>query len=434
MTTPKSRLPGFRALNIEERREAVARAAGADPAEIAQALESGGLSADAADKIVENVIGTYALPFGIALNFRVNGKDYLVPMVVEEPSVIAAASHAAKMVLQGGGFEARVDPSVMTCQVQVYDVDDVVQGSSRIVADKTELMRLADCAVPDLVALGGGTRDVEVRQIQPRMLVVHLYVDCLDAMGANMVNTVAEAVGDRIAAIAGGKRGLRILSNLSDRRCVSVSCSVPATALATDDIAGADVIAGIVNASRFAEADPYRAATHNKGIMNGLDAVCVATGNDWRATEAAAHAFAARTGRYSPLSIWEQTALADGSAGLRGSMKLPLALGIVGGTLRAHPAARLAVRLVGATTAGELAMVAAAAGLANNLAAVRALATDGIQKGHMTLHARAVAVAAGAEPIEVDRVAATIVAEQNITPDAAARAIQRVRSGATGAR
>jgi hydroxymethylglutaryl-CoA reductase len=355
-------------------------------------------------------------------------------MAVEEPSVIAAASNAAKMVLQGGGFQARVDPSVMTCQVQIYDVDDVQAGSSRIVANKNDLMKLADCAIPDLVALGGGTRDVEVRQIQSGMLVVHLYVDCLDAMGANTVNTVAEAVGDRIAAIAGGKRGLRILSNLSDRRCVSVSCAVPAHALATDDIAGTDVITGIVNASRFAEADPYRAATHNKGIMNGLDAVCLATGNDWRAAEAGAHAFAARTGRYSPLSIWEPIALPDGSAGLRGSLKMPLAIGIVGGTLRAHPAARLAVRLVGATTAGELAMVAASAGLANNLAALRALATDGIQKGHMTLHARAVAVAAGAEPDEVDRVAAIIVAERNITPDAAARAIDRIRSAAAGAR
>jgi hydroxymethylglutaryl-CoA reductase len=434
MTTPKSRLPGFRTLSIDERRETVAHAAGIDPAEIAKALDAGGLSADAADHIVENVIGTYALPFGIALNFRVNGKEHLVPMVVEEPSVIAAASNAAKMVLQGGGFQARVDPSVMTCQVQIYDVDDVQQGTSRILANKNDLMRLADCAVPDLVALGGGTRDVEVRQIQSRMLVVHLYVDCLDAMGANMVNTIAEAVSDPIAALAGGKRGLRILSNLSDHRCVNVSCVVPAHALATDDIAGTDVITGIVNASHFAEADPYRAATHNKGIMNGLDAVCLATGNDWRAAEAGAHAFAARTGRYSPLSVWEPIVLSDGSAALRGSMTMPLAIGIVGGTLRAHPAARLAVRLVGATTAGELAMVAASAGLANNLAALRALATHGIQKGHMSLHARAVAVAAGAEPDEADRVAAIIVEEQDITPAAAARAIDRIRSGVAGAR
>jgi hydroxymethylglutaryl-CoA reductase len=379
MTASRSRLPGFHTLGIAERRNAVAGASGIDPNEIAAALDAGGLSAETADKIVENVIGTYALPFAIATNFRVNGKDYLVPMVIEEPSVVAAASNAAKMVRAGGGFEAHVDPSVMTCQVQVYDVADVPAACAGILREKGALLTSADRAVPDLVALGGGTRDLEVRPLSSAMLVVHLYIDCRDAMGANMVNSVAEAVGDEIAAIARGRRGLRILSNLSDRRCASVSCVVPAQALATETLSGADVVLGIVNASLFAEADPYRAATHNKGIMNGTDAVCLATGNDWRAAEAAAHAFAARSGRYSPLSRWESATLPDGSAALRGSLTMPLALGIVGGTLRAHPAARLAVRLVGAESAAELASVVASAGLASNLAALRALATDGIQ-------------------------------------------------------
>jgi hydroxymethylglutaryl-CoA reductase len=434
MTTPRSRLPGLRKLGVDDRRDAVARAAGIALDEIAGALDQGGLSAETADKIVENVIGTYALPFGIATNLRVNGKDFLAPMVVEEPSVIAAASNAAKMVRAGGGFEAKADASIMTCQVQVYDVPDLQAGSSRILGEKDDLLAQADRAAAEMVALGGGARDLEVRPLAAGMLVVHLYVDCLDAMGANTVNTVAEAVGDRIAALAGGKRGLRILSNLSDRRGVRVSCEVPAEALSNDAASGNEVIAGIVNASRFAEADPHRAATHNKGIMNGVDAVCVATGNDWRAAEAGAHAFAARTGRYGPLSTWAETVLANGSRGLRGSLEMPLALGIVGGTLRSHPAARLAIRLVGARSAAELASVAASVGLATNLAALRALATDGIQKGHMALHARSVAIAAGARADEVDAVAATIVRERSITPDAAARAIERIRSASTGAR
>jgi hydroxymethylglutaryl-CoA reductase len=430
MTYPTSRLPGFRKLGVDERREAVGRATGIEPSDVAAALDSGGLSVPTADKIVENVIGTYALPFGVALNFLVDGVDRLVPMVIEEPSVVAAASNAAKMAREGGGFETHVDPSWMTCQVQLYDVADVPEGSARLVREKGALLELANRAVPDLVALGGGARELEVRSLANGMLVVHVQVDCLDAMGANMVNTIAEALGDRVAAVAGGRRGLRILSNLSDRRCVTVSCFVPARALSSDDASGDAVVAAVVNASRFAESDPYRAATHNKGIMNGVDAVCVATGNDWRAAEAGAHAYAARTGRYAPLAVWREATLADGSFGLRGSLEMPLALGIVGGTLRAHPAARLAVRLTGARTAAELASLVAAAGLATNLAALRALATVGIQKGHMTLHARAVAVAAGAAPGEVDRVADEIVEQHAITPEAARRAIERMRCGA----
>ncbi|HEY3593214.1 MAG TPA: hydroxymethylglutaryl-CoA reductase, degradative, partial [Polyangiaceae bacterium] len=380
-----------------------------------------------ADKFVENVIGTYALPFGIALNVRVNDRDYLAPMVIEEPSVVAAASNAAKMARAGGGFFAETDPPLMTCQVQVYDVKDIDAGSARIARDKPALLDIANAAIAGLVLRGGGARDLEVRVLDADMLVVHIYVDCCDAMGANLVNSVAEAVGDPIAELAGGRRGLRILSNLCDRRCVRVHTAIPVDALRTESLAGSAVADGIVNASRFAEADAYRAATHNKGIMNGIDAVCIATGNDWRAVEAGAHAFAARTGRYAPLATWRKHDTANGEE-LVGRLELPLALGTVGGTLRVHPLARLSLRLIGASSATEVAAVAASVGLASNLAALRALATDGIQRGHMALHARAVATAAGAAGSEVEEVAGLIVEAREITVEAAARALTLLRS------
>jgi hydroxymethylglutaryl-CoA reductase len=422
--TKTSRLRGFYKLTLAERRTLVAEATGTDEGALSSALETGGLSPEMADKLVENVIGTYALPFGLALNVEVNGKAYLVPMVVEEPSVIAAASNAAKMVREGSGFEADVDPSIMASQVQLYDVRDPDAGRERILAEKTSLLDTANRAAPDLRAHGGGARDVEVRSPAPDMLVVHLLVDCRDAMGANVVNTMAEAVSDRISELGGGKRGLRILSNLCDRRRVRVRCRVPVRALATESQPGNEVALGIVNASRFAEVDPYRAATHNKGIMNGIDAVCIALGNDWRAIEAGAHAFAARNGRYEPLSVWR----IDG-AWLEGRLDLPLAVGTVGGTIRAHPAARIAFDILGTRDAREVAGVAASVGLASNLAALRALATDGIQRGHMALHARSVALAAGAKGDEVEQVAKTIVAGHDITVGAAEKALFALRSG-----
>src|SRR5258706_1390352 len=348
MTNRNSRFPGFYKITVRERRELVAEATGVPIDEMTAALETGGLDPETADKFVENVLGTYALPFGVALNVRVNGKDYVVPMVVEEPSVIAAASNAAKMVRAGGGFSAEVDPPIMTCQVQLFDVRDVPAGAARIVHEKEALLALANRAVPGLVDRGGGANDLEVRALQGDMLVVHIYVDCRDAMGANLVNNIAEAVGNQIAELGGGRRGLRILSNLCDRRRARVRATIPADVLATETLTGDLVIDGIVNASRFAEADPYRAATHNTGIMNGIDAVCIATGNDWRAVEAGAHAFAARTGSYQPLATWRARP-SDGS--LEGSLELPLALGAVGGTLRVHPAARLALPLLVAVPA-----------------------------------------------------------------------------------
>jgi hydroxymethylglutaryl-CoA reductase len=424
-----SRLRGLYKLKVAERRTLIAEAAGMPVSELGAALDSGGLTPETADKFVENVLGTYALPFGVALNVRVNGKDYIVPMVVEEPSVIAAASNASKMVRSGSGFIADVDPSIMTCQVQLYDVPEEGAGAADILLEKDTLLAMANRAIPGLVERGGGARDLEVRNLDGGMLVVHIYVDCRDAMGANLVNNVAEAVGDRIAELGGGKRGLRILSNLCDRRCVRVKAQVPVQALSTDTHGGGLVIDGIVNASRFAEADPYRAATHNKGIMNGIDAVCIATGNDWRAVEAGAHAFAARTGAYRPLAIWRAAKNQEGAEVLEGSLELPLALGSVGGTLRVHPAARLALRLLGVTSSAELAAIAASVGLASNLAAIRALATDGIQRGHMSLHARSVAAAAGADGAEVEQVASAIVDARDITIEGATRALRAMRTG-----
>ena len=428
-----SQLPGFYKVTVEERRTLISEATGVSADTMASALDGGGLSAETADKFVENVLGTYGLPYGVTLNVRVNGQDHVVPMVVEEPSVVAAASNAAKMVRSGGGFQVEVDAPVMISQVQLVGVKDRSAAARAILANKDEILALADAAVPGLVARGGGARGVEVRELgQPEdeMIVAHVLVDCRDAMGANLINTVAEAVADRLAALANGSVGLRILSNLCDKRCVRVRCRVPAEVLATDHMDGRSVIDGIVNASRFAELDPYRAATHNKGIMNGIDAVVIATGNDWRAVEAGAHAFAARSGTYAPLSIWRR----EGDT-LVGFLELPLALGTVGGTLRVHPSARLSLDVMGVTEAADLAAVAASVGLASNLAAVRALATDGIQRGHMALHARSVALAAGAVGGEVERIAALIVEARDITIEAARRALAITRAnGASAAR
>ncbi len=422
-----SRLPGFYKVSVEERRALVSDATGEAARDIARALEGGGLDEETADKFVENVIGTYGLPYGVALNVRVNGHDYVVPMVVEEPSVVAAASNAARMIREGGGFTAEADEPLMTAQVQLTHVRDREAASARILAAEPALLALADEAIPGLIERGGGARSLEVRALgdeDEAMLVVHVLVDCRDAMGANLINGLAERIAPNLAELSGGRVGLRILSNLCDRRCVRVQCRIPASVLATDELGGDAVIDGIVNASRFAELDPYRAATHNKGIMNGVDAVVIATGNDWRAVEAGAHAFAARSGKYSPLATWRRAPNGD----LAGAIEIPMALGTVGGTLRVHPAARLSLRLLGVTGAQDLAGIAASVGLASNLAALRALATCGIQRGHMALHARSVALAAGATGAEVERVATMIVEARDITLEAARNALEIARS------
>jgi hydroxymethylglutaryl-CoA reductase len=425
----ESRISGFYKLPLALRRRAVCEVSGVDFDELVEGLDRGGLDCHLADQIVENVLGIYGLPFGVALNARLNGKDRLIPMVVEEPSVIAATSNAARMVRAAGGFHAEVSQALMTAQIQLTEVPEPDRAGQRIRACEADLLGLAALAVPGLVARGGGPRSLEVRDLGDGMLVVHVYLDCKDAMGANLANSVAEAVGHEVARVAQGRLGLRILSNLCDRRLVRVRCWAHAHDLRMrpDDKAGpdsesADVIDGVVAASLFAERDPYRAATHNKGIMNGVDSVVIATGNDYRAVEAGAHAFAARDGSYKPLAIWRR----EGDR-LRGELEMPLALGIVGGTLRIHPAARLALKLAEVSSADDLAMLAASAGLASNLSALRALATEGIQRGHMSLHARSVAAAAGAAHHEVARVASGLSAIGAFDIEAARRILKELR-------
>ena len=381
MSKSSSRIPGFYRLPVDERRRLLRLHADLSEKDM-RTLDGGGIDTATADRVVENAVGVYALPLGIGLNFVINGRDVLVPMAVEEPSVIAAASNAARMVREGGGFVAEADDPVMTAQIEIVGVDDPDAARKRVEAASAELLALAHATLPSLTDRGGGARELEVRTL-PGRVIVHVHIDCRDAMGANMVNTVAEALGEKVARLARGRSGLRILTNLCDRRRVRVSARVPAGALATEALDGAAVRDGIVAASRFAEDDPYRAATHNKGIMNGVDAVVIATGNDWRGVEAGAHAFAAADGRYRPLAVWRAEA-----GDLVGQLEMPMAVGTVGGTLHAHAGARLAQRLLGVTDAKQLAMIVGSAGLASNLAALRALASEGIQRGHMALHRR----------------------------------------------
>ncbi|MBN1944886.1 MAG: hydroxymethylglutaryl-CoA reductase, degradative [Bradymonadales bacterium] len=383
-----SRLSGFYRLSIAERQERLASRLSRPVEELRHTFSQGGLSLEAADALVENVVGLYGLPFALATNFLVNGGEVLVPMVVEEPSVVAAASNAARMARDGGGFRMEALSSLMVCQVQIF-VDDLDQAMQRIRDRQEEILAMAAAADPVLVSVGGGPREIVLRPFHDelrgeRFLVVHLVIDVGDAMGANTVNTMGETIAPRLAELTGGRVGLRILTNLADRRLVRGEVSMPPSSLSTGGFDGAQVAEGIVRASRFAELDPYRAATHNKGVMNGIDAVVIACGNDWRAVEAGVHAYAARSGVYRPVCTWRR----DKEGMLIGRFEAPLAVGTVGGAMRVHELARLALSVIGAQHAGDLAMVAAAAGMANNLAALRALASEGIQEGHMRLHRR----------------------------------------------
>jgi hydroxymethylglutaryl-CoA reductase len=382
-----SRIPGFYELDLERRHEALDAAALSDPAR-AWLAGGGGLPVAIADRMSENVIGAQGVPLAVALNMRVNHRDYVVPMAIEEPSVVAAASAAAKLVRIGGGFTGDADPPVMTAQVQLDQVEEPERAAERLEAARLQLMRLADASIPRMVARGGGCRDLDVRVLDAGtgMVVVQLYVDVGNAMGANLVDTVAEAVAPAIEELLGGRVGLRILSNLPLRRKARITARIGV------DAVGPELAAGIASASRFAELDPMRAVTHNKGIMNGIDAVALALGQDWRAIEAGAHAYAALGGRYAPLATWrvEEDALI-------GRLELPLAVGIVGGATRVHPGVRAAFELLDVADARELAVVMAAAGLASNLAALKALAGEGIQRGHMRLHRRRLDEAAANE-------------------------------------
>jgi len=417
MTT--SRITGFYNLPLSERLDRLIEAAGLTSNELAAFKTLNGLADEQADHMVENAIGVYALPLGLALNFVVNDREVLVPMVIEEPSVIAGASFMAKLARAGGGFHAHTTAPEMIAQIQLLDVPDLPSARLAILENKDQLLAEAAQIDPLLQSLGGGPRDLEVRLIPDSpigpFLVVHLIYDVRDAMGANALNTAAERLAPKIAALSGGRVHLRILTNLADRRLARARCSIPLAELAFEGFSAEAVRDGILDAWAFAAADTYRAATHNKGIMNGVDAVVIATGNDWRAVEAGAHAYAARDGRYTSLSAWGQ----DASGNLTGTLEMPMAVGIIGGATRVHPTARAALKLMGVTSASQLAEIIVSVGLAQNLAALRALATEGIQRGHMSLHARQVAIAAGAEGDMIERLAQELAAEGNVRIDRA---------------
>jgi hydroxymethylglutaryl-CoA reductase len=422
-----SRIPGFYQRTLPDRVALIAQWAGLDANEQATLLGMTGLNATQADQMIENVIGVFGLPMGVAINFLINGKDYLIPMVVEEPSVVAACSFAAKLVRSGGGFTAVSDDPIMIGQIQVLDVDNVYAAAGRVWDIRDQLIEAANDPTLTIVKQGGGARDIELRPIPESpigpMLIVHLLYDVRDAMGANAVNTACERIAPLIQEAARGRVNLRILSNLTDRRKVQVSCTIPAEIMATDLLPGGQVIRSIVEAAALAEIDPYRAATHNKGVLNGMDAVCIATGNDWRALEAGAHAYAARSGCYGSLTRWTES----DSGSLRGEMEVPLSVGTVGGATRVHPTARVAMKILGVRSARELAEVIGAVGLAQNLAAIRALATEGIQRGHMSLHARQLAIAAGASGEMVAQVVERMIVEQNIRLERAKEIVAELR-------
>lgn len=420
-----SRISGFYRLSPADRAKLIAEWASLSAAEQDVLTGTSGLDVAQAENMIENVVGVYALPLGIATNFLINDRDYLIPMVVEEPSVVAAVSNAARLFRAGGGFSATSDEPIMIGQIQVLDIEDLDAAGEAVLANRAALLAEADQVGGNIVRYGGGARDIEIRTIPgpPSMLIVHLLCDCRDAMGANAINTALEHLGPRIEAITGGRVNLRILSNLADRRKARAEGVIPAAELATETLEGAAVARAIVEAGLFAALDPYRAATHNKGIMNGIDPVVIATGNDWRAVEAGAHAFAARSGVYTSLTRWWQ----DTDGNLCGSIELPMAVGTVGGATRVHPAAQVALKILGVETARELSEIIAAVGLAQNLAAIRALATEGIQRGHMSLHARQMAIAAGASGDQVTRIVQTMIAENNIRLERAVELVQELQ-------
>ena len=425
-----SRISGFYNLTLEERRAKLAEAANQTPEDLIP-FTTGGLSAESAEHMIENVIGMYSLPVGIGLNFMVNGRDVLIPFVIEEPSVVAGASFMAKLARAGGGFTATTTEPLMIGQMQLINIVNMNEARLKIYEHKAELLAEADSIDSVLKSFGGGARDLEVRMIEDSpigpFIVIHLIYDVRDAMGANAINTACERLAPQIEAITGGKVHLRILSNLADRRIARSRCTIPVNELTMgfESFKGETVRDGIIAAWAFAATDPYRAATHNKGIMNGVDSVVIATGNDWRAIEAGAHSYAARSGRYTSLSTWGK----DKDGNLVGTLEMPMAVGIVGGATKVHPAAQAAVKLMGVKTASELAEIIVSVGLAQNMAALRALATEGIQRGHMSLHARQVALAAGASGDMIDKVAAQMVAEKAIRVSRAEEILKEILVG-----
>ncbi|CAI8388028.1 MAG: hydroxymethylglutaryl-CoA reductase, degradative [Euryarchaeota archaeon] len=414
MPVDNSRLKGFYKLDVEQRREKIAELANLNQEQVTALATNGELDDSAADRMIENVIGTMSLPVGVATNFIIDGKHYVVPFCLEESSVVAAASNMAKRCHVNGGFSSNNDKPIMIAQIQLMDIDDHSNAIQQIVAKKDEIMALANSLPSTMIRLGGGCKDISTHSIETLsgpMLIVHIHVDCRDAMGANAVNTMAELLAPELEKITNGRSLLRILSNLATQRLARVSATfTPEEMSNTGDRGdGESIIQGVLEAHHFAMADPYRAATHNKGVMNGISAVAVACGQDWRAIEAGCHAYVSyNQGRYGSITHWEK----DSQGNLVGTIETPMAVGIVGGASKVHPVARTNLQILGVDSAQELASVMAAAGLAQNLGALRALATSGIQKGHMRLHAKNMAVSAGAVGDEIERVAQQLISEE----------------------
>ena len=418
-----SEISGFYKLTVTDHVKAVKDFAGLSVEEEALLQKPGALPFDVANRMIENVVGVMPVPMGVAMNFIINGNEVIVPMAIEEPSVIAAASNAAKMTRSKGGFRATTTDPIMIGQIQIVGVQDANRARFEILGKKDEVLQHANAQDPVLVSFGGGAQDLEVRVIetfQGKMIIAELLVDCRDAMGANAVNTMTEAVAPLLEKISGGRVYLRIISNLAVKRLARAKATFPKEALG-----GEEVVDGIINAYAFAASDPYRCATHNKGIMNGVTAVVLATGNDTRAIEAGAHAYAARSGHYSPLTAWEKDANGD----LVGTLEMPMAVGLVGGATASNPVAKLAVKILGVKTARELAEIIASVGLAQNLAALRALAAEGIQRGHMSLHARNVAISVGAKGDLIDKVSAQMIAEKKVRVDRAKELLEKFSKG-----
>jgi hydroxymethylglutaryl-CoA reductase len=419
--TRSSTISGFYKLAPRERLAIIKDFANLTDEEVRLLENTGSLPMDVADHMVENAIGVLPEPLGIGVNFQINQKDYLIPMATEEPSVIAAASYAARMVREGGGFHTSSTAPIMIGQIQVVKLENAEDAKKKVLTAKVDILKKANDQDPVLNSFGGGAKDLEARVIDTsmgQMLIVHLLVDCRDAMGANAVNTMAEAVAPLIEQLTGGHVYLRIISNLAVKRLAKSWCTVPKEALG-----GEEIVDGIVYASAFAAADPYRAATHNKGAMNGIIAVVLATGNDHRAIEAGAHAYAAFNGPYTTISNWTKNDNGD----LQGSIELPMAVGLIGGAVKTHPIARICMKILGVKSASEFGEVLAAVGLAQNLAALRALASEGIQRGHMSLHARNIAVTAGARPDQIDIVAERMVKERKVRVDRAKEILEELK-------
>jgi len=418
-----SQISGFYKLTPKERLNHVKEFADLKDEEVKILQSTGALEMELADRMIENVVGAFPLPLGLAMNFLINKKDYMIPMAIEEPSVVAAATYAAKMARNKGGFFTSSTDPVMIGQIQAVEIDDPFAAKMKILSAKKEILQKANDHDPMLVSVGGGAKDLEVKVIDAKtgpMVITELHVDCRDAMGANAVNTMAEAVAPMIERITGGRVYLRIISNLAVKRLARAYAVIDKEA-----VGGEKVVYGIVEAYNFAAADPYRAATHNKGIMNGIIGVVLATGNDHRAIEAGAHAYAARNGYYGTLSYWEKNSDGD----LVGSIELPMAVGLIGGATKVHPTAKVALKILGVESANELGEVMAAVGLAQNLGALRALAHEGIQRGHMSLHARNIAITAGASGPLIDVIVERMVAERKVRMDRAKELLEEYKKG-----